>query len=185
MRALLRVLTPLLALALAGIGVLVVIEVVAAWVRPNATAGAVLPWYEWRAALEHQTWDANPVPGIAIGVAAVGLLLLLLGLLARRADIHFDAPATMTVTTSPRVIARIVGRRVRAAEDVAAATVTASRRKVSVSAEGWGTDADPDDDRAEELRASVRERVDALLDELPLRRRPRLTVTVQERTGPR
>lgn len=176
MRVLLRVLTPLLALALAAVGVLVVIEVVAAWVRPSATAGLVVAWHEWRAVLEQTTWADNPVPGIAIGVGVVGLFLLLLGLSVRRADILFDAPDAMTVTTSPRVLARIIGRRVRAAEDVAAATVTASSRKVTVSAEGWG-DAGPD------LRTSVEERVGELLDQLPLRQRPRTSVTVQDRKG--
>lgn len=178
MRVLLRVLTPLLALGLAAVGVLVVIEVVAAWVRPAATAGLVVPWHEWRAVLEQTTWASNPVPGIAIGVGVVGLLLLLLGLSVRRADILFDAPAAMTVTTSPRVLARIIGRRVRAAEDIAAATVTASGRKITVAAEGWG-DAGP------ELRASVERRVGAVLDQLPLRQRPRASVTVQDRQGRR
>lgn len=176
MRVLLRVLTPLLALAIAAVGVLVVIEVVAAWVRPTATAGLVVPWHEWRAVLEDTTWADNPVPGIAIGVGVVGLLLLLLGLSVRRADILFDAPDSTTVTTSPRVLARIIGRRVRSAEDVAAATVTASGRRITVAAEGWG-DADPD------LRASVEERVSGVLDELPLRQRPRTSVSVQDRKG--
>ncbi|MFC4950202.1 DUF6286 domain-containing protein [Pseudonocardia sp. GCM10023141] len=182
MRVLLRVLTPLIALAFAAVGVLLVIEVVAAWVRPTATAGLVVPWHDWRTLLEQLTWASNPVPWIAIGVAVAGLLLVLIGLSARRADIHFDArhvgsAGAMTVTTSPRVLARIIGRRVRSAEDVAAASVTASARKVTVSAQGWG-DAGP------ELRTSVTERVDALLEQLPLRRSPRVTVTVQERKGP-
>jgi hypothetical protein len=178
-RVLLRVLAPLLGLAVAVVGVLVVIEVVAAWVRPGTTAGLVVPWHEWYAALVRTSWDDAPVPGIAIGAAVAGLLLVLVGLLARRTDIAVDAPAPeITVTTSPRVLARLVGRRVRAADDVAAASVTASRRKVSVAAEAW-SDATP------ELGDSVRTNVEHLLDELPLRRRPRVTVTVQNRKGPR
>lgn len=176
MRVLLRLLAPLLGLGLAAVGLLVAIEVVAAWVRPEVAAtGLLVPWPQWRAVLENLSWDETPVSGIAIGVAVVGLLLVLVGLLARRSDIVLDTPSEeMTVTTSPRVLARMVGRRVRAADDVASASVTASRRRVSVSAQGW---AGPEP----ELRGSVAARVDELLDELPLRQRPRVSVRVADR----
>ncbi len=179
MRVLLRVLAPLLGLALAAAGALLVIEVVAAWVRPAATTtGLVVPWPDWRSTLDELTWAQTPVPVIAIGVALVGLLLVLLGLAARRSDIVVDAPVPeVTVTTSPRVIARIVGRRVRATADVASASVTASRRRVAVAAQSWGS--------ATGLRDTVRTEVSSVLDELPLHRRPRVTVSVQERKGPR
>lgn len=179
MRVLLRVLAPLLGLAVAAVGVLLVLEVLAAWLRPTATSGLVVPWPDWYAALGRTTWADAPVPGVAIGVAVIGLLLVLVGLLARRTDIAVDGPAPgITVTTSPRVLARLVGRRVRAAEDVAGASVTASQRKVSVAAQAWN-DADP------ALSDAVRSRVDELLDELPLHRRPRVAVSVQDRRGPR
>jgi Family of unknown function (DUF6286) len=177
-RVLLRILAPLLGLALAAAGVLFVIEVVAAWVRPDATSGLLVPWPDWRATIENLTWADNPVPGIAIGVAVLGLLLVLLGLSARRSDVHLDAPGQMAVTTAPRVLARLVGTRVRATDDVAGASVTASARKVSVTAQAWA-DATP------ELRGTVRSRVDELLGELPLRHRPRVAVSLQERKGPR
>jgi hypothetical protein len=178
-RVLVRVLAPLLGLAVAVVGVVVVLEVLAAWARPGTTAGLVVPWTEWYAALGRISWTDAPVPGIAIGTAVVGILLVLVGLLARRTAIAVDGPAPeITVTTSPRVLARLVGRRVRAAEDVAAASVTASRRKVSVAAEVWS-------DAAPELGDSVRTRVEDLLDELPLHHRPRVAVTVQNRKGPR
>lgn len=177
MRVLLRILAPLLGLALAGAGVLLVIEVVAAWVRTPATTGVIVPWPDWQATLTTLTWDQLPVAPIAIGVAVVGLLLLLIGLLARRADIELASPGDdVAVTTSPRVLARIVGLRVRAADDVAAASVTASGRRIAVAAQAWD---DPD-----ALRTAVTERVEGLLDELPLRRRPRVAVSVADRKGP-
>jgi hypothetical protein len=167
LRVLLRVLAPLLGLTMAAAGVLLVIEVVAASVRPGVPTGLVVPWHDWRATLENTTWADAPVPGIAIGVGVLGLLLVLVGLLARRSDVALDGPTPeMIVTTAPRVLARLVGRRVRATDDIAGASVTASRRKISVAAQAWGT-AGP------ELRDTVRARVDELLDELPLRRRPR------------
>lgn len=178
MRVLLRVLAPLLGLALAAVGTLLVIEVVAAWVAP-ATRGLLVPWPDWRATVENLAWADAPVPAIAIGVAVLGLLLVLIGLLARRHDIALSSPTPeVTVTTSPRVLARLVGRRVRATDGVAAASVTATSRKVSVGAQAWN-------DASSELRAGVGSAVGSVLDDLPLTRRPRVAVTVQQRKGPR
>ncbi|MCY7341656.1 MAG: DUF6286 domain-containing protein [Pseudonocardia sp.] len=179
MRYLLRVLAPLLGLALAAAGILLVIEVVAAWLRPTAEAGLTVPWPDWQATMDELTWADFPVAAVAIGVAVVGLLLALVGLLARRSDIVLDSPTpAMAVTTSPRVLARIVGRRVRETDEVASASVTASPRRIVVTARSWAG-AGP------ELRSTVREQVDDLLTELPLHRRPRVSVSVQERKGPR
>jgi hypothetical protein len=176
-RVLLRVLAPLLGLAVAVIGVLVVLEVVAAWVRPTATTGIVVPWPDWHAAIARVSWDDRAVAVTAIGVAVVGFLILLVGMLARRHEIPVDGPAPeIVVTTSPRVLARLVGRRVRSAEDVADASVTASRRRVAVAAEAW-TEAPAGLDEV------VRSRVEELLDEVPLQRRPRVTVSVHDRKG--
>ena len=177
MRVLLRVLAPLLGLILAAAGVLLVIEVVAAWVRTPAATGLLVPWPDWRTSLEGLTWA--DVPLIAIVLAVIGLLLVLLGFVARRHDIALTSPTPdVTVTTSPRVLARLVGRRVRASDGVAAASVTASRSKVSVGAQAWN-DAGP------ALRSEVGATVDSALDELPLARRPRVSVSVQQRKGPR
>lgn len=183
MRALLRVLTPLIGLVLAAAGVLLVIEVVAAWLQPFQPAGArgwvVVPWPQWKAALDQLSWRSDPVPAVAVGVAVGGLVLVLVGLLARRSDVALDGPEPdMAATTSPRVLAQLVGRHVRATDDVAGASVTASRRRVSVAAQAWG-DAGP------ELRGTIAARVDELLDQLPLRRRPRVSVSVSQRKGPR
>ena len=179
MRVLLRVLAPLLGLAVAAAGVLLVLEVVAAWIRPGVARGLVVPWPDWYTTLAATSWAQAPVPGAAIGAAVLGLLLVLVGLLARRTDIAVDGPAPeITVTTSPRVLARVVGRRVRSTDAVAGASVTASARKVTVAAQAWN-------DAAPELHDSVRSRVEELLDDLPLRRRPRVAVSVQDREGPR
>lgn len=107
MRVLLRVLAPLLSLAVAAIGVIVVVEAVAAWVDP-ASAGLLVPWTSWRDALGTTLWTAGPVLWIAIGVGVVGLILLLVGISARRHDITLRSPsAGITVTTAPRVLAQI------------------------------------------------------------------------------
>lgn len=182
MRVLLRVLAPLLGLALAASGVLLAIEVVAAWTRLDAAQGGVLvPWPEWRTALEATTWSQPLVAWIAVGVAVVGLLLALVGAGARRSDIDVTAPRPeMTVTTSPRMVARLVGQRVRRGDDVAGAEVTASRRRIAVTAQGWG---DLDGAAGKALRASVDETVSTLLDDLPLTYRPRVTVRLAQQRG--
>ncbi len=182
MRAVLRVLAPLIALALAAVGVLLVIEVVGAWLRRSlpegAADGVVVPWPAWQGELARYTWRTDPVPAVAIGVAVVGLALVLVGVLARRSTLDLRGPdPAVTVTTSPRVLAQLVGRRVRATEDVTGASVTASGRRIAVTAQGWADEP--------QLRASVVARVEELLDQLPLHRRPTVAVTVQERKGPR
>lgn len=179
MRVLLRTLAPLLGLALAAVGVLLVIEVVAAWVRPGSTTGIVVPWQAWQATLRDTTWSDGPVLVVSVCVGVIGLLLLLVALLARRHDVPLTSPTpAMTVSTSPRVLARLVGRTVRASDDVAAATVSASARRVVVRAEGW-----PEDEGS--LKETVRARTDALIDDLPLARRPSVAVTTRSRKEPR
>jgi hypothetical protein len=156
-----------------------VIEVVAAWVLPEQEGGLLVPWPEWGMVLAGLSWNDILVRGTAIGVGVVGLLLVLVALTARRADLRLVAPSDdMTVTTSPRVLARLVGTRVRASDDVLSASVTASERRVAVTAQAW-------DDAPDELRETLVDRVQELLTELPLRRTPRVAVSVQEREGVR
>jgi hypothetical protein len=184
MRVLLRLLAPVLGLALAAAGVLLAIEVVAAWTRLGTDqAGVLVPWPQWRAALEATSWSEPLVAGIAIGVAVLGLVLVLVGASARRSDIEVTAPRPeMAVTTSPQMLARLVGQRVRRGDDVAGADVTASKRRISVGAQGWG---DLDGSAGKALRTSVEDTVAALLDDVPLTRRPRVTVHLAQRRGPR
>lgn len=184
MRVLLRVLAPLLGLALAAVGVLVVVEVVAAWIGSAGTTGSdgvIVPWPSWQQTLDGLLWATTPVRITAIVVAVVGLLLLLVALAARRHDVPLRPPAPdVTVTTSPQALARMVGRRVRAADAVSSAAVTASRRAISVRAQGW----EPTDGGTG-LAESVRADVESLLDDLPLANRPRVSVAVRRQAGPR
>jgi len=184
MRVLLRLLAPVLGLALAAAGVLLAIEVVAAWTRLGTDqAGVIVPWPQWQAGLASTSWSEPLVAGIAIGTAVLGLVLMLVGAAARRSDIPVTAPRPeMTVTTSPRMLARLVGQRVRRGDDVAGADVTASKRRILVGAQGWG---DLDGSAGKALRTSVEDTVSALLDDVPLARRPRVTVRLAQRRGVR
>lgn len=169
MRVLLRVLAPLVSLAVAALGVLLVVEVVAAWTNPDSGAGLLVPWRDWRTTGETVLWTAPPVLWVAITAVVAGVVLLAVGLLARRHDIALTSPSPgLTVATAPRVLARLVGSRVRALDPVTAASVTASGRSVVVRARGRG---EPDG-----LRDGARTAATGVLDALPLARRPRLTV---------
>lgn len=175
MRLLLRVLAPLLGLAVAAVGLAAVVETVTAWVAP-ASSPLVVPWPSWQAALGGLTWQSGPVRAVAIVVGVVGLLVLLLGLAARRHDVYLADPVPeVTVTTSPRSLARAVGHEVRSHDDVVSASVAASARKVIVKAATL--------DPVDEVRASVHSRVEELLARLPLARRPRVAVSVTRTKG--
>nr|WP_255426481.1 DUF6286 domain-containing protein [Pseudonocardia sp. C8] len=174
----LRVLAPLVSLAVAAAGALLVVEVVAAWVSPGSGAGLLVPWRDWRTTAGNVLWADTPVLWLAIAAIVAGVVLLVVGLLARRHDVALTSPSPgLTVTTAPRVLARLVGGRVRAVDAVTAATVTASARSVSVRARGRGETTTV----ADEARAAA----SGVLDALPLARRPRLTVrAAPEQPGP-
>jgi hypothetical protein len=174
-RFLLRLLSPLLGLVMAAVGVLLLLEVVTAWVAP-ASSPLVVPWPSWRSALTAATWSSGAVRTVAIVVAVVGFLVVLVALVARRHDVRLTDPVPeVTVTTSPRSLARAVGHEVRSHADVVSASVVASSNKVVVKA---GTLDDP-----EVVRDSVRERVDGLFTRLPLARRPRVSISVAATKG--
>jgi hypothetical protein len=179
MRALLRVLAPLLGIAVATAGVLLVIEVVSAWVLPEQNGGLLVPWSGWLATLASLSWNQSPVPAVVIGVGVAGLLLIIIGAAARRTGVRLQAPKVdTTVTMPPRVLARLVGNRVRESGDVLSASVTASARRVAVSALAWH-------DAPSDLREVLVGRVRELLDDLPLRRHPRVAVSVRKQEGVR
>jgi hypothetical protein len=173
MRVLLRVLAPLVSLAIAALGALIVTEAVAAWVDPGSGAGLLVPWRDWWATGTATLWTAAPVLWIAAAAIVVGAVLLVVGLLARRHDVALTSPSPgLTVATAPRVLARLVGSRVRALDPVTGATVTASATSVVVRASGRGDTG--------ELRSEADTAATGVLDALPLARRPRLSV----RTAP-
>ena len=175
MRLLLRVLAPLLGLVLAVVGLAVVVETVTLWVSPTSSP-LIVPWTAWRTAAEGLTWQSGAVRVTAIVVGVVGLFVLLLGLVARRHDVFLADPVPeVTVTTSPRSIARAVGHEVRAHEEVVSASVVASPTKVTVKAATL--------DPAEGVRTTVRDRVEETLARLPLARRPRVSVSVTTTKG--
>ena len=176
MRILLRVLSPLLGLAVAALGVFLVLEVSWAWVRP-ADGPLVLPWPAWQATLQTSTWTSTPVRLIATGLIAAGLLLLVLALRAGRREVRLLNPAPeVTVTTSARSLARLVGNQVREIDHVASASVTATPRKVSVRAASRQP--------AEAATPEITDTVQTLLSGLPLTHTPQVSVAVGKTERP-
>ncbi|MGH3885398.1 MAG: DUF6286 domain-containing protein [Pseudonocardiaceae bacterium] len=170
MRILLRVLSPLLGLAVAAVGGFVALEVIWAWGR-SAAGPLVLPWPVWQATLQGWTWTSTPVRLIAAGLVAAGLLLLVLALRAGRREVRLIDPAPgITVTTSPRSLARLVGHRVRELDHVASASVIATPRKISVRAASRQPVA--------AATPGITDAVQTLLSDLPLAHTPRVSVAV-------
>jgi hypothetical protein len=170
-RVFVRLLSTLLGLAVAAGGALLALEVGWYWWRP-ASSPLLVPWMRWRDRLEEVGWDSFAVRLTAGIVAGAGLVLLLMSLSARRRDVRLHDPVTeVSVTTSPRSLARLVGHRVRAQENVTGASVTASAKKVRVRATSRLED-------ETQLRPRLLEAVSTLLDAVPLRKRPAVSVVV-------
>lgn len=171
MRVLTRFLSALLGLAVVAAGGLLALEVGGQWWRPH-DAPVLVPWPSWRARLAEIPWQSGELRLIAGIIVATGVVLVLVALAARGTAIPLRDPATeVSVTTSPRSIARVVGQRVRAENDVTGASVTATARKVRVRATSRM--------RTEnQLRPLLTTVVQDLLDDLPLQNRPKVSVVV-------
>ena len=171
MRALVRLITALLGLVLAMAGALLVVEAVWAWVRPDS-GGLAVRWDAVLEPLSSVSWNQTPVMVTAAVVAVIGLLLLLIGFGAGRKEIRLHDPAPeVTVTTDPRSLARLVGHHVRALPGVAAAKVTADRRKVRVKATAQFRQTG---DLLDQVTSTAKETV----DDLPVQRTPKVTVSL-------
>ncbi|MGH3935719.1 MAG: DUF6286 domain-containing protein [Pseudonocardiaceae bacterium] len=176
MRILLRLLSALLGLAVAALGLFAALEVSWAWVRP-LDGPLLLPWPVWQATLQGWTWTATPVRLIAAGLIVAGLLLVALALGATRREVRLINPAPeITVATSPRSLARLVGHQVRALDHVASASVTATPHKISVRAASRQP--------ADAAKSGITDTVHALLTELPLTHTPQVSVAVTNTTRP-
>ena len=176
MRPLLRVLSPLFGLAVAAAGLFVVLEVIWSWTRP-ADGPLLLPWSAWQVTLQEWTWTSTPLRLIAAGLVVVGLLLLVLALRSGRREVRLIQPAPeITVTTSSRSLARLVGHQVRELDHVASASVTATPRKVSVRAASQQP--------ADAARSGITDTVQSLLSDLPLARIPQVRVAVSNTDRP-
>ncbi|GAA1291095.1 DUF6286 domain-containing protein [Saccharothrix xinjiangensis] len=171
LRGLLRALSAPLGLALAAAGLLLVAEVAWRWSGRGPLTGVSLAGW---------AWTDRPVALVGAGVAAGGLVLLVLALAARTPEVPLDAPADdVRVVTTPTSLARVVGQRVRAEEGVSGASVTASRSRVRVRATSRVHD-------EASLRPRLLEAARSAVEDLPLPVRPKVSVVVlspKDRSG--
>jgi hypothetical protein len=170
MRLLVRILALLLGLTIAAVGAVVLVGV--GWAMAQPKQEALLPWPRWLDRAAELAWTASTVRVTAWVLVVAGLAMLLLAALAVRHDVYLQDPAPdVTVTTSPRSLARIVGQRVRGTDGVRSASVTASARSVRVRATSRLLD-------ERRLRPVLIELVNELVNELPLARVPHVHVVV-------
>ncbi|MGH3439320.1 MAG: DUF6286 domain-containing protein [Sciscionella sp.] len=171
MRIAVRILAALLGLAIAVLGGLLLIEAAWHWWRP--TSGPLLvPWRRWQVDLSGWQWDSEGTQFTAAVVAVVGLVLMLIAALARQRSVRLRDPADeVSVSTSRRSVARLVGHRVRAEDGVRTATVTATARQVRVRATSQRHG-------EAELAPKLREVIGEQIERLPMLRRPKVTIVV-------
>ncbi len=178
MRAVERLLSLVLALALVVGSVLLALEV--AW----AVAGKAPLLVQWHGALhsgQADAWDTAPVRTTAVVLVLVGLLLLLVALKPRR------APRLPLTATQDGVDAALTRRSLRTVlagaaarvDGISGAQVKVSTRKASVTA----TSRLGSPDTAQDLTGTLQTTLQETLDALQLTRTPRLRARVLTRTG--
>jgi Family of unknown function (DUF6286) len=171
-RVVLRLFAALLGLALAAVGFVLAVEVGWAWARPGH-GSLLVPWRTWLTNLGGYSWIDQPVRLTAILLAVGGLVLLLIAALARgpKTVPMNDPSPEVSVVTSPRSLARLVGNTVRGQDGVTGTTVTASKRKVRVRAKSrLSAEAD--------LLPRLTEVATGVVGDLPLPRTPKVSVVV-------
>ncbi|PRY50648.1 hypothetical protein LY71_103212 [Geodermatophilus tzadiensis] len=175
MRAVDRVLAVLLAVAGLLLGVLVVVEVVAAAVGRGPVAlpyGAVAAW------LRETPWSAGAAVAVAVGLLVLGLLLLVAELTPRRRTdlVLTGTDPAVTTTLSTRSLGHVLEAAATATPGVERATARARARRARLSVRVALRDADEVARVGREAQAHAT----AALEELRLRRTPRLRVRTRQ-----
>lgn len=127
-----RLLSALIALVLVFGGLLLAIEVTLAQLgRPPW----LIPHPQWNAWLGQQTWHSGTVRAVLVGVAAVGLLLIVTAVRrGRPADFTLGSSDGVRVSASRKGVQRSLSDAARRVDGITSARVTAGRRRVIVQA---------------------------------------------------
>ena len=170
----LRLLSAVLAAALVALGVLVVVEVVAAALD---RLPVVLPYGDAASALRDNTWKSGLARAIGAALTGFGLLLLLLALRRGRPTGLPLTPVTDGVQADVhrRGLQRALRDRAARVDGVRRASAKVGRRKVTIKAQSSLRD-------TAGLPQKVEQQVRELLDELALRRNLAVTVHTTRRT---
>jgi len=171
-----RLLAFLAAVALAVVGVITVVEVIAE--RGFKSGPELVNWRRMLRWGQHNTWQALSVEIICGAIALIGLVLLLLQLRPRRPSrISLRAGDQNAVALTRRGLATTVRSAVLDVEGISAAKVIVRRTGISITA---GTAAATQAE-ADSYTRPVRDAADEQLTALQLVHRPRTRVRVHPR----
>ena len=170
-----RLLALLVSVALIGVGVILIVEVIAA---RSHTDPLIVQWTAIRRWGERNTWQATSVE-LASLCALVGGLILLVPQLVRRRATRFalDTDGPVTATLSRKSLAVAIRSAVNTVDGVTATRVKVRRRAVRVSAEASSLDADV----AKTLVGAVEDAANTQLAALRLSAPPRIRASVGSR----
>jgi uncharacterized membrane protein len=176
MRLINRLFAALLALALAVLGFLVVVEVITRRLGNNP---AIVDWptiYRW---LHRTAWTQGSVRVTCIILAVLGITLLLAEVKRSRPKrLPVDSPASDAAYTR-RGVATAIGHAVGDVDGISHTSVTVRRRKITVQARTTGRQPYTAETLREPATAAARER----LNDLQLAPTPKLSVRVTTRRG--
>jgi hypothetical protein len=170
-----RLLAFIVAAAIAVVGIILIIEVIAA---RSGAAPVVIGWHSILNWGRRNTWDADSVEVACAITTAAGLLLLLPQLRRRR-------PTRLTVTAGDSTDAAITRKgasaAVRAAvndiDGITSSHVRVKHRKIAVKATSYAaTDA-----TAGNLKSSIKQAAQQVIDQLQLTSKRRVKVSVDSR----
>lgn len=168
-----RVLAALVALALVCLAVIVTVEV-ARWFVGEPSW--LVPWRSWEASLSDLRADDPLLVATAVGVALLGLLLLVFELKPRKPQDLPAAPLLPDVRTvvTRKGLASASETAARSVSGVVAADTSVRRSRVDVTARTRSRG------EQRELRDRVRAAVQSTLDDLALERPPSVRVRIAE-----
>jgi hypothetical protein len=174
MRLVNRLFGAVLALGLATLGVLVVIEVIAERLDKPPV---VVPWhriYHWA---EHTSLTQGSVRVACILTAVLGLMLLFAELKRSRPKRLAAASDSVDAGYTRRGVATAISQAVDDVDGVSDTAVTVRRRRIRVNARASGLEPHT----AESLRGPATEAARSRLTDLELKREPRLKVRLSGR----
>lgn len=136
MRLVNRLLCALLALAVAGAGLLTAAEVVVARTNWPTDPPLVVPYDHWLTALQTHSWSAGIVLGAAIASVVLGLLLVAASISGRERRIALAATGPDTdASTSRRSVARALRHDAATVDGIGSAGARWRRRSAVVRAQ--------------------------------------------------
>jgi hypothetical protein len=177
MRIVNRLLAFLVALALFGVGVIIIVEVIAA---RSGSDPLIIRWHailDWG---DRNTWKAASVELASSITAAAGLVLLLPQLFRRRISrLRIDAGATTDAAITRKGVTVTIRAAVAEVDGVASSRVRVGRRRIKVKALSTALEGDV----IAELHPKVTEAASEQLEGLRLHHPRRLRVAVNGRKG--